>query len=247
MTQKPVRVGMLVPSSNTVLEPYTSAMFSTLGDTASVHYARFRVVEISMSAASRGQFDLAPILEAAERLAETEPDLIVWNGTSASWLGLETDHALCAAITDRTGVPATSTSLAFDALFRGLGLTRIGVVTPYLPEIQTRIIERFATRGITVVAEAHLSDKGNHSFASYGPDVVAGLVRDVARAGPEAIAIICTNFRGAGVAPALEDELSVPVIDSVSVTAAYAMHRTGLRPSAVTGWGSIFQRAADFA
>ena len=247
MTQKPVRVGMLVPSSNTVLEPYTSAMFHALGDTASVHYARFKVVEISMSAASRGQFDLAPILEAAERLAETEPDLIVWNGTSASWLGLETDHALCAAITDRTGVPATSTSLAFDALFRGLGLTRIGVVTPYLPEIQTRIIERFATRGITVVSEAHLSDKGNHSFASYSPEVVAGLVRNVARAGPEAIAIICTNFRGAGAAAALETELSVPVIDSVSVTAAYAMHRTGLRPSAVSGWGSIFQRAADFA
>ena len=130
---------MLVPSSNTVLEPYTSAMFHGFGDAASVHYARFRVVEISLSPASRGQFDLAPILEAAERLAETEPDVIVWNGTSASWLGLETDHSLCAAITDRTGIPATSTSLAFDALFRGMGLQRIAVVTPYLPEIQTRI------------------------------------------------------------------------------------------------------------
>jgi maleate isomerase len=245
MSQKPIRVGMLVPSSNTVLEPYTSAMFQALGEGASVHYARFRVVEISLSPASRGQFDIAPILEAAERLAETEPDLIVWNGTSASWLGLETDHSLCAAITDRTGVDATSTSLAFDALFRGLRLERIGVVTPYLPEIQTRILDNFSRRGITVVAEAHLSDKGNHSFASYGPEVVAGLVRDVARAGPEAIAIICTNFRGAGVAAALEAELSVPVFDSVSVTAAYAMQRTGLGPSAVHGWGSVFQRAAD--
>jgi maleate isomerase len=238
---------MLVPSSNTVLEPYTSAMFHGFGDAASVHYARFRVVEISLSPASRGQFDLAPILEAAERLAETEPDVIVWNGTSASWLGLETDHSLCAAITDRTGIPATSTSLAFDALFRGMGLQRIAVVTPYLPEIQTRIIENFAARSIAVVAEAHLSDKGNHSFASYSPDVVDGLVRKVAQAGPEAIAIICTNFRGAGVADALEAELSMPVFDSVAVTAAYAMHVTGLGPSAVRGWGSVFQRMADFA
>jgi maleate isomerase len=246
MTQKPIRVGMLVPSSNTVLEPYTSAMFQALGEAASVHYARFRVVEISLSPASRGQFDIAPILEAAERLAETEPDLIVWNGTSASWLGLETDHGLCAAITGRTGVPATSTSLAFDAFFRGTGLRRIGVVTPYLPEIQSRIVDNFATRGITVVAEAHLSDKGNHSFASYGPDLVAGLVRDVARAKPEAIAIICTNFRGAKVADALEVELSIPVLDSVTVTAAYAMHLTGLDPSALRGWGGIFQKTAQF-
>ena len=173
--------------------------------------------------------------------------MIVWNSTSASWLGLETDHSLCAAITERTGVPATSTSLAFDALFRAMGLRRIAVVTPYLPEIQTRIIENFAARSITVVAEAHLSDKGNHSFASCGPDVVAGLVRRVAHAGPEAIAIICINFRGAGVADALEAELSMPVFDSVAVTAAYAMHVTGLGPSAVRGWGSVFQRMADFA
>lgn len=246
MTKKPVRVGMLVPSSNTVLEPYTSAMFHALGEAASVHYARFRVVEISMSSASRGQFDLAPILEAAERLAETEPDLIVWNGTSASWLGLHTDRNLCAAISDRTGVSATSTSLAFDAVFRGMGLQRLGVVTPYLPEIQTRIVENFASRGITVVAEAHLSDKGNHSFASYSPDVVAGLVRGVARAGPQAIAIICTNFRGAKVADALEAELKIPVFDSVTVTAAYAMHLTGVDSSALHGWGSVFQRTADF-
>lgn len=245
MMKKPVRVGMLVPSSNTVLEPYTSAMFQAVEAAASVHYARFRVVEISMSSASRGQFDLAPILEAAERLAETEPDLIVWNGTSASWLGLETDHSLCAAITDRTGVPATSTSLAFDALFRGMRVRQIGVVTPYLPEIQARIVENFAIRGITVVAEAHLSDKGNHSFAGYSPDVVAGLARDVARAKPEAIAIICTNFRGARVADALEAELSIPVLDSVSVTAAYAMHLTGVDSSALRGWGCVFQRTAD--
>ncbi|MDP2079869.1 aspartate/glutamate racemase family protein [Pseudotabrizicola sp.] len=237
---------MLVPSSNTVLEPYTSAMFQAVGDRGSVHYARFRVVEISLSSASRGQFDLGPILEAAERLAETEPDLIVWNGTSASWLGLETDHRLCAAITERTGVAATSTSLAFDALFQGMGIRRIAVVTPYLPEIQTRIVANLALRGISVVAEAHLSDKGNHSFAGYGPDVVADLVRKVASAGPEAIAIICTNFRGAGVAEMLEADLTIPVFDSVAVTAAYAMHATGLDPSLVRGWGSVFQRTTDF-
>jgi len=48
------RVGMLTPSSNTVLEPYTSAMFAPFGDEASAHFGRFRVVEISMSNASQG-------------------------------------------------------------------------------------------------------------------------------------------------------------------------------------------------
>ena len=41
------RVGMLTPSSNTVLEPYTAAMFAPFGEAASVHFARFRVTRLS--------------------------------------------------------------------------------------------------------------------------------------------------------------------------------------------------------
>ena len=241
----PVRIGMLVPSSNTVLEPYTSAMFAPFGDRASVHYARFRVVEISMSDTSTGQFALEPILEAADRLAETLPRLIAWNGTSAAWLGLDRDRALCASITARTGVAATSTMLAYRALMARMGVRRLGLVTPYLPEIQSRIIANFAAQGIEVVSEVHLSDKGNHSFADYSPATVADLVRKVAAARPDAVAIICTNFRGAPMAGALEDELGIPVLDSVSVTAAWCLRLCGLDPGRVTGWGQVFSLARD--
>lgn len=247
MTPRPKRIGMLVPSSNTVLEPYTSSIFAASGGQATAHFARFRVVEISMSDASQHQFALPPILEAAERLAEAKPDLILWNGTSAAWLGLDRDRQLCAAITDRTGIAASSTMLAYDALFRSAGLQRLGVVTPYLPDIQSRIVMNFAAQGITVTDEAHLSDKGNHSFADYDPDTVAGLVRRVALCAPEAVAIICTNFRGAVAAETLEAELGIPVLDSVAVTAAWGLALTGCDPAAVQGWGSVFSGMAGMA
>lgn len=238
----PVRLGMLVPSSNTVLEPYTAAMLAPFGDTASVHFARFRVVEISLSAASTGQFALEPILEAAERLAETLPRLIAWNGTSAAWLGLDRDRALCAAITERTGVEATTTMLAYEAVLARMGVRRLGLVTPYLPEIQAQIVANFAAQGIEVVSEVHLSDKGNHSFADYSAEAVADLVCGVALAGPDAVAIICTNFRGAPLAETLEAELGVPILDSVAITAAYCLKRAGLDTSFVTGWGGVFSQ-----
>ncbi|MBJ3778021.1 maleate cis-trans isomerase family protein [Acuticoccus mangrovi] len=242
MTQR--RVGMLTPSSNTVLEPYTSAMFAPFGETGSVHYARFRVVEISMSAASQNQFALDPILEAAERLAEARVDLIAWNGTSAGWLGLDTDRELCARIEAATGVRAFSTMLAYDELWRAMGLSRLGLVTPYLAEIQNRIVANYAGQGVEVVAEEHLETSENFTFAEVTPERVAELVRRVAMAKPEAIAIICTNFRGAPLAQALEAETGIPVIDSVSVTAAATMRLVGLDPSRVTGWGSVFARFA---
>jgi maleate isomerase len=240
----PVRLGMLTPSSNTVLEPYTSAMLTAYGEEASAHFGRFRVVEISMSAASQNQFTQAPILEAAERLAEAEVDVIAWNGTSAAWLGLEKDRDLCAAITRATGVAASSTMLAYDALLRGMGVTRLGLVTPYLSEVQDRIITNYAARGVQVVADARLEDKGNFSFARYSPGHVARLVRQVAAARPEAIAIVCTNFRGAPVAAALEAETGIPVLDSVAVTAAHCLKLAGLDPARVTGWGRTFSLTA---
>lgn len=240
------RVGMLTPSSNTVLEPYTSAMFAPFGDAASAHFGRFRVVEISMSEASQSQFTLDPILEAAERLAEANPHVIAWNGTSAAWLGLEKDRALCAAITERTGVPATSTMLAYDALYREMGVKRLGLVTPYIDDIQTRIATNYAAQGIEVVAEARLEDKGNYSFATYPPEHVGAMVEEVAQARPDAIAIVCTNFRGAPVAARIEDACGIPVLDSVAVTAAHCLREVGLDPARVTGWGSVFQRVAAF-
>jgi maleate isomerase len=219
-------------------------MFAPFGDGGTVHYGRFRVVEISMGAASTGQFADDPIIESAERLAEAQVNCIAWNGTSAAWLGHERDRALCARITEGTGVPATSTMLAYDLLFRATRTKRLGLVTPYLTEVQERIIGNYAAQGIEVVADARLEDRGNFSFATYGADRIAGMVRDVATARPDVIAILCTNFRGAPVAEDLEDQAGIPVLDSVAVTAAHTMRVVGLDPSRVTGWGSVFATMA---
>ena len=73
---KRVLLGMLTPSSNTILEPVTAAMLADVpGVTA--HFARFRVTEISLGDRALGQFDNAPILEAARLLADArvEPAL----------------------------------------------------------------------------------------------------------------------------------------------------------------------------
>jgi maleate isomerase len=216
-------------------------MLAPFGNEASVHFGRFRVVEISMSEASQSQFTLEPILDAAERLAEAKPALICWNGTSASWLGLEKDRALCKAITERTGVPATSTILAYDALFKAMDVKRLGLVTPYIEDIERRMIANYAAQGIEVVSTARLDDKGNYSFATYPPEQVAAMVEKAAEARPDAIAVVCTNFRGAPLAARLEEATGVPVLDSVAVTAAHCLREVDLDPKRVTGWGSVFQ------
>src|SRR5271163_2784193 len=87
----PRRLGMLTPSSNTVLEPVCWSILEGLRD-VSIHFARFRVTEISLSAAANGQFSRDGMLHAAELLADAKVNSICWNGTSASWLGFDRDR-----------------------------------------------------------------------------------------------------------------------------------------------------------
>jgi maleate isomerase len=232
-------LGFLTPSSNTVLEPVTSAMLAALPE-ASAHFARFRVTEISLRDQALGQFAPEPILSACDLLADARVDAIAWSGTSASWLGLERDRDLCAAITARTGVPATTSVLAMVDVFRRLGVERYGLVTPYLDEIQAPILENFAREGFECVAERHLGDRGNFSFSEYDAATIARLVRDVAASRPQAIAILCTNLRGAPLVAALEGEIGIPVIDSVATAVWGSLRLAGVDTRRVTGWGGIF-------
>ena len=233
------RLGMLTPSSNTVLEPFTAAMLADLPD-VSAHFQRLRVLKISMEDDSRGQFELDPMLDAAELLAEAKVQSICWNGTSSGWLGFDMDARLIDAIEARTGIKACSCVGAMNALFEGFGARRIAIVTPYLPEIQSAIVANYESHGYTVLAERHLNDPGNFTFAEYGAAQIAQMCREVAAAQPEAIAIYCTNFRGTGIAPQIEEETGIPVIDSVSAALWQSMRTAGADPARVRGWGRLF-------
>lgn len=232
-------LGLLTPSSNTILEPLTAEVLSGTPD-ITAHFGRFRVTEISMDSQALNQFDLRPQLAAANLLADARVDVIAWAGTSGGWVGVDSDRRLCSAIADETGKPATTSTLALLDSFKALGVKRYALVTPYLADVQARIQENFAGEGLDCVTERHLGDKGNFSFSEFEEPVIEAMVRDVAAAGPEAIAIYCTNFNGTRIAPKLEQELGIPVLDSVSITLWQAIRLAGGDTARIQGWGSIF-------
>lgn len=241
VSAKRKRLGMLTPSSNTVLEPMTAAMLADLPD-ISAHFGRFPVTEISLGDQARGQFETLPMLEAAGLLADARVDVICWNGTSAGWLGLDRDEQLCAAIEARTGTPACSSVLALIEIFRLTGARRVGLVTPYLDEIQTAIMSTFEAAGIACPAERHLGDPGNYSFAEVGEETLRRMCRDVARDSDiDAITIFCTNLRGAAVVADMEAELGLPIYDTIATALWASMRSAGIAPARVEGWGRLFQ------
>ncbi len=206
------RLGVLTPSSNTVLEPIVVRLAARLPN-LSLHFTRFRVTEISLSEAGPKQFAMDTIVEAARLLSDARVDAISWIGTSAAWLGLEYDRALYAAILDDTGTPATTATLSMVDALHARGIRRVGLVTPYAESVQQRIIETFANELIDVVAERRLNFTDNFSFAEATDHQILDMARQVGASRADAILILCTNLRGAPLVEQIESEMGTPVLD----------------------------------
>ena len=234
------RLGMIAPSSNSVLEPVTYAMLADAPG-ISAHFSRFRVTEIALDAHALDQFDPSLMLAAADLLADAKVDAMAWNGTSASWLGIERDQSLCDSIGARTGKPATTSTLACIDAVRSSGAQRVGFVTPYTDDVQQRIGKVWAGAGIACHAERHLGLRDNFSFGQVAPAEIADMIRAVAAAGCDAVVVLCTNMEGASIAAALERELQILILDSVAVTLWRTMLLAGVDPTILSGWGQLFQ------
>lgn len=241
------RIGFITPSSNTVVEPVAIAIAQACPG-VSVHFARSRVVHISLGDEASEQFQRDNLLAAAALLADARVDAVAWNGTAASWLGFEADEGLCEAIAERHGIAATTSVLAINEVLRARGIGRIGLVTPYVADVQARIVANYREAGIDCVAERHLEQTDNYGFAEVSAERIADMVGAVAAAGPEAIVLMCTNLAGAPIVERLERDHGCLILDSAAVTVWKTLGLAGAQVGGIEGWGRLFrERLSDAA
>jgi maleate isomerase len=198
------------------------------------------VVNVGLAAA--GQFDQETILAAADLLADAQVDSIVWSGTSGGWRGIADDQALCAAITARTGRPATTSTLALIEALRRSGIRSIGLVTPYPPDMHDAVVATLKGEGFDVVASAALpSTASNWELSLITPDEIGTGVKQVADSPAEAIAIFCTNLAAADHAEEWEQAYGVPILDTVALAVWHGLELASYSGPAPQGWGGLFR------
>jgi len=246
---KRIRLGILTPSSNTALEPLTYSLLAALNAhlpdiQITAHFSRFSVTQISLSPDGLAQFDLAPILAAAQLLSHAEVDIIGWSGTSAGWLGFSHDVELCAEIEKATGIKATTSILSLNKALGIWGVKKLGLVTPYLDNVQAKIVQNY--KGIEVEIgegmERHLRVVKNTDIADIGEEKLDGMVGDVVGSGVDAVTTFCTNLIAAQRVEVWEKKYGVPVFDTVTTVVWDMLRECGVDAKGVKGWGMIFDK-----
>jgi len=232
-------IGTITPSGNVVVERVTTGVLAAFPD-VSAHYSRVEVT--GSSDAYPTDYDWDAMLGAARLLADARPASLCWNGSRGGSFGFDVDRKLCALITERTGIPSTTATLAVDAAFRAGGYRRIGLVTPYRPAYIAKIPPVFAAAGYEIVTEAHAGLSDNLSYALLPDADIVGMIRTVAAHDVDVVLTFCTNLPAAHLVDAMERETGKPVIDSASAGVWAALRLAGQPTAPGRAWGSLFGR-----
>jgi maleate isomerase len=140
----------------------------------------------------------------------------------------------------RPGIACTTPVTAALAAFEALGVTRIGLLTPYSPSINLGLVRYFEGRGLTVAAHATFDRPDDLEAARISiASTEAAAARLAEVNGVEAVFVSCTSLRVAEAVSRMESRSGVPVTSSNHAMAWHSLRLAGVE-DVVPGAGRLF-------
>lgn len=210
-SDRPSRIGLIVPSSNTVCEP---DFYRNTPPDVNVHIARMHLVETT-AAAEHAMLDVY-LPQAVKDLAGANPDVVAFGCTSAGALiGYEGERRLIEDISSACRCPVVSTNDAVGQCIERHNPRRVAIITPYVDELNVKIRQGIERRGIEVVKIAGMGLDDNFAIAEVSPaEIVQFASEQLAGLEFDLLFASCTNFRALEARPALQERFGVPVVTS---------------------------------
>lgn len=210
-----MRLGLIVPSSNTVAEV---DFYRRLPDEVTLHTARMYLDEVTPE-------DEAVMLDehlpaALRDLATVRPDVVVFACTSAGALrGNAFEARLVRRIGSVTGARVVvSVAAAVRAAIVRAGGGRVGVATPYSEAINDKIRASLEEDGVGIARIHGMGIVSNASIGAVEPASIVDFAFERFADGEiDLLFVSCTNFRAFEARDELSAELGVPVITSNQV------------------------------
>jgi len=225
-----VRIGVLVPFTNTNLEP-DMMMMRPRGATLHFHRLGNYDADEIPGAAQMAGLGASDISEDIRLICGVRPDVVLYGCTSATLThGSDFDKDLADSIkADSNALSLTAAGCLIEAL-NALDITRVGFASPYVGEIN-RLATRFLkSRQITTVKCADIGrELGNYGQGALSPDEVTELACRADHADAEALVLSCTDMRSVEVVERIESRLGKAVITSNQAMVFCLMRALGLK------------------
>lgn len=227
------RIGLLVPSSNTTVEP---EFYRVVPAHITVHVARLHLTQITPESI----LGMVEDLETQSRnLASADVDVIVLGATAPSFLkGLGYDREIAQRIERSTGKHATTTSTALIEAIGHLGLKRVVLGSAYDAKVNAIARAFLEANGVTVLDAHGLGLVDNLAVGRLGEESAYELARRIDRPDADGIVLACTNWKTMGAIERLERELGKPVISTTQVSLWAALRLLG-EAEGVPGYGRL--------
>jgi maleate cis-trans isomerase len=180
------------------------------------------------------------IVEAARRLLSLRIDAALWACTSGSFIvGRVGAEAQVRALRAVTGMPATSTSLAFIDALAALGANRVAVLATYPEPASRAFVEFLGAFGVTVASLSLLDAANGFDAARIGADRLNDALDSTDLEGTDVVLVPDTALPSLDLVDSLEARAGRPVLTANQVTLWAAL---GLVRHTVTvsGFGRIF-------
>lgn len=164
---------------------------------------------------------------------------VVWACTSGSFVfGLDGAQEQVAQLERHTGLPASSTSLAFVHAARDLGVSRVAVAASYPDDVTACFTELLGRCGITVTSLTSHGIETAAEVGTLGLDSVCAMVQRTDRLDAEAVLVPDTAMHTLAGLQRLEEEAGMPVLTANQVTVWEGLRLLGRRTHA-PGLGSL--------
>jgi maleate isomerase len=228
-----LRIGLLVPSSNTTMEPDFHRMAP---EGVSVHTARMRLDEVTPDGLIRMADDAE---RGAALLATAGVDVIVYGCTTGSLVGgVRWEEDLVDRLHNNTGIRTMSTSGAVVGALRALSARRVGVATPYTDVLNLLETEFLEDHGFQVAAVEGLGLVNNLEIGRVEGRVIEGLVEAVAGEA-DTIFVSCTNLPALDLIDGLERRHGRPVVTSNQASLWAVLRDSSVK--AIIGYGELLR------
>ena len=131
---------------------------------------------------------------------------------------------------------------ALIAACQHLGITRLGLLSPYVATVSNRLRSVLKAAGIDTPVFGSFNESREATVVRIdGPSIIAAATALAEEGGVDALFLSCTNLRTMNVIDALETRLDLPVLSSNLVLAWHMCQLAGI-PAARSAPGRLFRQ-----